>query len=881
MANPRTARGAPPAPEIQGAEYLYVPPTLEGIAFIRSDALAETSERHQVSLDVGEVTLGDPIRAIEERQRLGGVVIGLVTGLPDRGRLRIAAAALKRGLRLWLYWPHERAVECVDAERLASLRRHRRAVIALDRVGGPVHRAIWIWKRVRPGLRWIYSEAFPFRRADVLAQLEGRSLDARPVPFPTRGGAPGASDRMDRGLYLRTDFWAPIPSGGSYGHTCYVARELSAVTDRFVCLLAQRYTLLDDFGVSQVVIDPPPWIGNEEGIVRAPDHYYPIVKAACGVLRPSYIYERLCLGNYVGALLSRELQIPYIVEYNGSELSIQRSFTDTAPFYADVYLKAEEVAFRQATIISVISEHVKTDLVSRGVDARKILVNPNGADLDSYAPAPPDEKRRIRASVGFTGEDRVVGFTGTFGGWHGIDVLAAAIPRICAAAPDIKFLVIGDGAHKPQLDTAVASHHLQDRVRLAGRVPQAEGARLLKACDLYVSPHNTHMVDGRFFGSPTKIFEYMAMAGGIVASDLEQIGEVLSPALGAGDLARPDVSVTNQRSVLCTPGNVDEFVDAVVGLARRPDLASALGRNARQAVADRYSWRRHVERLWAFAGERPRDSGARQIETGDAYKDQVQHQWNNNPVGSETVSGAQPHTLAWFLDVQRYRYDVYAPWMPRVMEFAQHAGEQVLDIGGGMGTDLAQFARHGAIVTDVDLSEGHLKLAQENLRLRGLTGRFVHHDAESLPFETASFDLVYSNGVLHHTPHAKRAIAEIFRVLKPGGRVVVMMYAENSLHYWRNLVWGIGLKNGALTSRSMADIMSRSVERTGNDARPLVKVYTPSRLRALFAAFDDVRIVQRQITPEIVPRPFRRWLSVIEKLAGWNLIVKARKPARP
>jgi tetratricopeptide (TPR) repeat protein len=82
----------------------------------------------------------------------------------------------------------------------------------------------------------------------------------------------------------------------------------------------------------------------------------------------------------VAALLSRELQIPYLVEYNGSELSMQRSYNNTEPVYADIYLKGEEVAFRQATAISVISEPVKTDLVARGVDARKILVNPNGAD---------------------------------------------------------------------------------------------------------------------------------------------------------------------------------------------------------------------------------------------------------------------------------------------------------------------------------------------------------------------------------------------------------------------------------------------------------------------------------------------------------------------
>src|SRR5688572_5491501 len=109
-------------------------------------------------------------------------------------------------------------------------------------------------------------------------------------------------------------------------------------------------------------MDPPSKVINEDSMVRATDHYYPIVKTACEVLRPAFMYERLCLGNYVGAVLSRELQIPYIVEYNGSEISMQRSFDGSCPFYADIYVKAEEVAFRQATVIKVISEHVKVDL---------------------------------------------------------------------------------------------------------------------------------------------------------------------------------------------------------------------------------------------------------------------------------------------------------------------------------------------------------------------------------------------------------------------------------------------------------------------------------------------------------------------------------------
>lgn len=267
------------------------------------------------------------------------------------------------------------------------------------------------------------------------------------------------------------------------------------------------------------------------------------------------------------------------------------------------------------------------------------------------------------------------------------------------------------------------------------------------------------------------------------------------------------------------------------------------------------------------------------LAAADAYKDEVQNQWDNNPCGSHYVKAAPAHTLDWYLEAERYRYEQYAPWMYETMEFTAHRGKQVLEIGGGMGTDLAQFVLHGAHATDVDLSAGHLALAQENFRLRGLEGRFVHHDAETLPFAEDAFDVVYSNGVIHHTPNTRSVVEEIHRVLKPGGKAIIMVYAENSLHYWRNLVLELGMRQGLLLTNSIGDIMSRFVEITENDARPLVKVYTRPRLRALFRGFERIRIVQRQMVAAEVPRMLS-WirLPTLGKLMGWNLVLKAYKP---
>ena len=232
-------------------------------------------------------------------------------------------------------------------------------------------------------------------------------------------------------------------------------------------------------------------------------------------------------------------------------------------------------------------------------------------------------------------------------------------------------------------------------------------------------------------------------------------------------------------------------------------------------------------------------------------------------------------------EAERYRYGIDVPWMFDVMEFDRHAGEHILEIGAGMGTDHAQFAKAGGIMYDLDLSSGHLKLARRNFELRGLTSTFRHGDGETIPFPDDMFDLVYSNGVIHHTPNTAKVINEIYRVLKPGGRCIIMVYAENSLEYWRNLFFHIGLAHRMLDTNSMGEIMSCNVEISEHGAKPLVKAYTAKRLREMFRDFDDITICKRQLLAEELPRRLK-WMPIVPagKLMGWNLIIKARKPRR-
>jgi ubiquinone/menaquinone biosynthesis C-methylase UbiE len=155
-------------------------------------------------------------------------------------------------------------------------------------------------------------------------------------------------------------------------------------------------------------------------------------------------------------------------------------------------------------------------------------------------------------------------------------------------------------------------------------------------------------------------------------------------------------------------------------------------------------------------------------------------------------------------------------------------------------------------------------------------------DGEHLPFRDESFDVVYSNGVLHHTPDTEGAIREVHRVLRPRGVAKVMLYHRHSLNYWVEIVLRRGLLGFEfLRGRSAEEIMSRVIEFSDHEARPLVKVYSRKQTLALFKLFKEVRVDVEQLTRAEL-RVFssvvsESMLDRLRRRVGWNVIVTAVK----
>lgn len=263
-------------------------------------------------------------------------------------------------------------------------------------------------------------------------------------------------------------------------------------------------------------------------------------------------------------------------------------------------------------------------------------------------------------------------------------------------------------------------------------------------------------------------------------------------------------------------------------------------------------------------------------------KQRAREQWDKDPAGAVYGSRHEFGTREFFDEVERHRYQVYAPWMREVMGFDQFAGAKLIEVGCGMGTDLLQFARGGANVTAVDLTPRSIETSRRHLELYGQIGDFAISDCERLPFADESFDVAYSNGVLHHTPDTAGAVSEIHRVLKPGGEVRVMLYHRGSWAYWSQVVLRYGILKGEfLRGTSANDIMSRHVEVNTGGGRPLVKAYSRQEARDLFSMFREVTIDVEQLLREefyflsgLLPE------SVFRKLRttlGWNVIISAKK----
>jgi len=239
-----------------------------------------------------------------------------------------------------------------------------------------------------------------------------------------------------------------------------------------------------------------------------------------------------------------------------------------------------------------------------------------------------------------------------------------------------------------------------------------------------------------------------------------------------------------------------------------------------------------------------------------ADKDAVRRHWEADPCGSRGIDDEDRR--AFFEQLTRERYEVDAH-IPEWARFARGRGKELLEIGVGAGTDFQQWVEHGAKATGVDLTEAGIGLTKERLSLFELDAKVRQADAENLPFDDASFDVVYSYGVLHHTPDTRRAISEVHRVLRPGGTALIMIYRVPS---WTGFnLWGLHCLAKGRPWVTPRQAIYDHLESPGT------KAYTDDEARELMSAFSRVRIDAALLAGDVLTmRASDRYTNPVHKL---------------
>lgn len=460
---------------------------------------------------------------------------------------------------------------------LAALRLGARECIVLDGAGG----------RSRVGRLALAARAagLPFEVALAVAMV-GREVGAFAVE---RRVTPQS---MPRGDGARPTLFAIWPSGaqigGSVTHMAGVLAGFRALGFR-VALVAlapppeQMAALVDDLEVAP----PLPRRARLSAEISAIRSSRAAVDAGLRLLsrlRPSLVYQRHEAFLTCGGTLASRASVPLVLEWNNSEAWARQYWhaTHLAKRAFNPLLWAMEASvLARADLVAAVSRQSASMALAGGADARHVVVIPNAADLDPID----DALAAVRGEA--DGSHATVGWVGSFFQWHGAEILVRALAQLPA---DVGAVMVGDGPERAACQALANELGVATRIEWAGQLPHDQALRRLAGCDVLASPH-VPMPDHPFFGSPTKVFEYMALGVPIVASALEQIGEILD---------------NDRTALLVAPGSSQALADAISRILAMPDRGRRLGLEARREAQLSHTWEARaaalVQALWPAEG---------------------------------------------------------------------------------------------------------------------------------------------------------------------------------------------------------------------------------------------------------------------------------------
>lgn len=277
-------------------------------------------------------------------------------------------------------------------------------------------------------------------------------------------------------------------------------------------------------------------------------------------------------------------------------------------------------------------------------------------------------------------------------------------------------------------------------------------------------------------------------------------------------------------------------------------------------------------------------------------KNEIKEFWTKYPCAKNLISHIEDEEE--FFSAHDKIIDRLTPYHFDVFNYEQCAGKKVLEVGCGMGSHAWRFAKFAKEFYAIDLSIKSVQLTRKRFSFHGFgAGGILEADAENLPFRDDSFDLVFSNGVIHHSPNTQRAVDEIYRVLKPTGKTIVMIYNKSSIFYWFDLMFlqrikytllkflprkliktifmsrpSIFLLKDYLDCAAWKDLGELALRFSDGYSNPSTKVYTQKQARGIFSKFNGVATGLHSASNRLLEK-----IKLLEKYFGWGLYIYAKK----
>jgi len=385
-------------------------------------------------------------------------------------------------------------------------------------------------------------------------------------------------------LYSRTQFWFGFKAGGSVGHTAGVLKGLAQLGQVEIISNEPIYGVED---IPYQIVKPI--VRRWPGEILYNLYFKKCLLSKIVDFKPDFVYHRYHGFSFATARICRRLGVPLVLEFNSSDLWKFEYWSNTGirdritkPIKKIILKHIEPFNLKSAYLIVVVSAPLKKSIISSGLSEDRVLVNPNAVDPEKFKPAKEEICLKIKRQLNIPKGKIIIGFSGTFGPWHGIKELAEGILRLNANPVwrrQLFFVLYGDGYLRSTIEHKIASF---ENVRFTGIIEYECIQDFLSICDILISPHGK-TPDGReFFGSPTKLFEYMAMGKAIVASNLGQIGQILEH---------------GKTALLCEPGNVEELLKGIIYLVENPEERFRIAKNTRQKAKEKHTWRQNAERV--------------------------------------------------------------------------------------------------------------------------------------------------------------------------------------------------------------------------------------------------------------------------------------------